>query len=91
MLLVGLCSGLWAAAAISVAPSLPDLVPVGVQTVLLAFRLGSYVHDIAQQLSPTREISESWTYIFPGLEQDDTVAKLQEFQTAAVSILSGPL
>ncbi|KAK4152557.1 conidial yellow pigment biosynthesis polyketide synthase [Chaetomidium leptoderma] len=78
-LLVGLCSGLWAASAISVTPSLPDLVHVGVQAVLLAFKTGSYVHTIGQRLSPSCDRSASWTYIFPGLNREDTAAKLEAF------------
>ncbi|SPQ22247.1 190496d0-b581-4049-948e-f857bac8ae96 [Thermothielavioides terrestris] len=78
---VGLCSGLWAGAAISVTPSLPDLVPVGVQTVILAFKLGSYVQTIAQQFSHSaQDESESWTYLFPLLSHEETAVKLAEFQ-----------
>ncbi|KAK4235039.1 conidial yellow pigment biosynthesis polyketide synthase [Achaetomium macrosporum] len=80
---VGLCSGLWAGAAISVSPSLPDLVPVGVQTVVLAFKLGAYVHAIGQRLSPTGDKSESWTYLFSGVSEEDMASKLAEFQDAA--------
>ena len=67
------------------APSLPDLVHVGVQTVLLAFKTGSYVHAIAQRLSPASDRSDSWTYIFPKLDQDEATAKLEAFCAAAVS------
>ncbi|KAJ4306093.1 hypothetical protein N0V88_000889 [Collariella sp. IMI 366227] len=77
--LVGLCSGLWAAAAIATAPSLPDIVPAGVQAVLFALKLGSYVHGIGQRMSPTHERSESWTYLYSGLSQEDTEEKLASF------------
>jgi len=81
-LLVGLCSGLWASSAISVSPSLPDLVHVGVQFVVLAFKTGSYVHSISQQLNPASDRSESWTYIFKGLKQDDVEPQLDAFNRA---------
>lgn len=89
-LVVGLCSGLWAGAAISITPSLPDLVPVGVQTVLLAFRVGSYVHTIAEQFSPTpaHDSSASWTRIFPLTDYQRTAATLAEFQETTVRAAS---
>ncbi|KAK4191184.1 hypothetical protein QBC35DRAFT_448468 [Podospora australis] len=78
-LLVGLCSGLFAASAIASTPSLSTLVPVAVQAVLLAFRTGSYVHRLGERLSPAFEQSESWTYIFPGLKEDSTTSALKDF------------
>ncbi|KAL2127178.1 hypothetical protein VTI74DRAFT_11202 [Chaetomium olivicolor] len=77
--LVGLCSGLWAASAIAIAPSFPEIVPVGVQTVLFALKLGSYVHAIGQQINPTSQRSENWTYLYSGLNEDDTISKLATF------------
>ncbi|KAK4144292.1 polyketide synthase [Dichotomopilus funicola] len=80
--LIGLCTGLWAAAAVSLAPSLPDLVHIGVQAVLLAFRTGSYVHSIAQRLSPTSDHSASWTYIFPDVDHKEAAMELTTFHEA---------
>jgi hypothetical protein len=65
---------------------LPDLVHVGVQAVCLAFRTGTYVHEIGQRLSPTSDESASWTYIFAGLGQDGVAAKLDEFHALVVSV-----
>jgi hypothetical protein len=66
---------------------LPDLVPVGVQTVILAFKLGSYVQTIAQQFSHSaQDESESWTYLFPLLSHEETAVKLAEFQESTVSL-----
>lgn len=84
--LVGLCSGLFAAFAISIAPSLSALVPVGVHTVLLAFRTGSYVHTLGQRLSSASVDEDGWTYVFPGLTAEVVVSRLAEFQDANVSI-----
>ncbi|GAB1313853.1 hypothetical protein MFIFM68171_04063 [Madurella fahalii] len=80
--LVGLCSGLFAASAIASSGSLSGLVPIGVQAVLLAFRTGSYVHRLGERLSPAFEKSESWTYIFPSLNYEDTVSALNQFHEA---------
>ena len=83
--LVGLCSGLFAAAAIASTPSLSALVPVAVQVVLMAFRTGSYVHRLAERLNPAVEQSESWTYIFPGLKAEEARHVLEEFHSSNVS------
>lgn len=83
-LLVGLCSGLFAAAAIASTPSLSALVPVAVQVVLMAFRTGSYVHKIGERLCPAREQSESWTYIFAGMNRDNASEILSKFHEEKV-------
>ncbi|KAL1839340.1 hypothetical protein VTJ49DRAFT_1636 [Mycothermus thermophilus] len=77
--LIGLCSGLWAAAAISMTPSLTGLVHIGVQVVILAFRTGSYVHEMGQRLSPAHDQSDSWTYIFAGIDHDEALKRLNAF------------
>lgn len=84
--LIGLCSGLWASSAISVSPSLTDLVHVGVQFVLFAFKMGTYVHSVSQQLSPAFDRSECWAYVFSGLEQKDVATRLNAFNRVCVSI-----
>ncbi|KAJ9156010.1 Conidial yellow pigment biosynthesis polyketide synthase [Pleurostoma richardsiae] len=77
--LVGLCSGLFAAAAITSTPSLSSLVPVAVQVVLMAFRTGSHVAALADRLCQPIERSESWTYILPGGKEDNVRSIIEEF------------
>src|SRR5690349_8003455 len=85
-LLVGLCTGLWAASAISVAPSLPDLVHIGVQAMILAFKLGTYVQSIAERMSPASNRSESWSRIAIRWDNaEEAKAKLDAFQSEVVS------
>ena len=83
--LVGLCTGLFAAAAISSAPSLSGLVPVAVQVVLMAFRTGAYVAALADRLQGDAEISQSWTYVLPALEEAETSSILNDFHKENVS------
>lgn len=83
---VGLCSGLFAATAVASTPSLSTLVPVAVQVVLMAFRVGLYVHSLAERLSPTAENSESWTHIYPGVNEAPAAAVLATFHELNVSI-----
>lgn len=84
----GLCSGMFAAAAITSTPTLSTLVPVAVQTVLLAFRTGNHVAAMAERLYPAGEQSESWTYVLPGLSSDEARAALNTFNQ--LKVMLGP-
>jgi len=53
--------------------------------VLMAFRTGSYVHNLAERLNPSFEQSESWTYIFPSLKEDEAKSDLDCFHHSNVS------
>ncbi|KAJ4396512.1 hypothetical protein N0V93_000731 [Gnomoniopsis smithogilvyi] len=80
MFLGGLCSGMFAAAAITSTPTLSTLVPVAVQVVLMAFRTGNYVAAMAERLCTSEtERSESWTYILPGMTGDSAHSSIEKF------------
>lgn len=80
MFFSGLCSGMFAAAAITSTPTLSTLVPVAVQVVLMAFRTGCHVAAMAERLCPAADDhSESWTYILPGMTGDNAHATLETF------------
>jgi hypothetical protein len=83
--LVGLCAGLYAAAAIASTPSVSTLVPVAVQAVLMAFRTGRHVSLIAERLCSAGEQSESWTLILPGQTEEATQTVLEDFHNSNVS------
>nr|AAO60166.1 polyketide synthase I [Endoconidiophora resinifera] len=80
---VGLCTGMFAAAAISMAKNVSQLVPLGIQTVLLVFRLGSYVGKLANELSPVAEgeTSPSWTHIVPNTTEEKAKMALAKFHS----------
>jgi iterative type I PKS product template protein len=82
---VGLCSGLFAATAVASTPSLSTLVPVAVEVVLMAFRVGTHVHSLAERLSPTSEASESWSHIYPSVKEMQASTALAEFHESHVS------
>ncbi|KAF2966958.1 hypothetical protein GQX73_g6613 [Xylaria multiplex] len=77
--LSGLCTGLFAAAAIATSPSLSTLIPIAVQVVLMAFRVGSHVGSLSEQLSPPAEKSESWTYVMSSVKDSDAKKILVDF------------
>ncbi|KAJ1326724.1 naphtho-gamma-pyrone polyketide synthase [Microdochium nivale] len=105
-ILSGLCTGLFAAAAIASSPSLSTLLPVAVQVVLMAFRTGNYVSSMAERLSPATKGQESWTYVLAGVKdtearssllsfhQDESIPYATQVYISAVSVhniaLSGP-
>ncbi|KAI9779586.1 MAG: Type I Iterative PKS [Peltula sp. TS41687] len=62
--LVGLCTGSFAAAAISVSHTLSDLIPAGIEAVLSAFRTGLRSLDLRNDIErPIPELSRSWSVI----------------------------
>ncbi|KAI1109012.1 polyketide synthase [Nemania sp. NC0429] len=77
--LSGLCTGLFAAVAISTSPSLSALLPIAVQVVLMAFRVGSYVGSLSERLSPSNGKSESWTYVISSVKESDAKMILSDF------------
>ncbi|KAI1357960.1 polyketide synthase [Xylaria arbuscula] len=77
--LSGLCTGLFAAAAIATSPSLSALLPIAVQVALMAFRVGSHVGSLADWLSPSIETSKSWTYVIASVDESDARRILADF------------
>lgn len=56
----------------------------------MAFRTGSYVHNLAERLNPTFEKSESWTHIYPGLGDVEAAAVLEDFNQTNVRYPNPP-
>nr|AAN59953.1 polyketide synthase 1 [Glarea lozoyensis] len=76
--LVGLSTGLFAAAAISCSASLSALIQVGVQATVLAFRTGSYVAALADQLGGANDNANPWAYSISA-DEAQAASKLDEF------------
>ena len=83
--LVGLCTGLFAAAAIGSSPSLSSLIPIAVQVVLMAFRAGAHVAALAERLHKDSESSETWTYVLPTIGEAETRSIIDLFHNQVVS------
>lgn len=77
---VGLCTGLFAAAAVSISPSLSALVTIGAEIVCMAFRTGRCVAGLGNRLHEST-VPESWTYIVPQITEDEAGTLLNEFNT----------
>ncbi|KFY25113.1 hypothetical protein V493_04828 [Pseudogymnoascus sp. VKM F-4281 (FW-2241)] len=76
---VGLCTGLFAAVAVSIAPSLSTLVNIGAEFVLLAFRTGRHVSALAEHIHESGDSAKSWTYVVPGLNESTARSLLADF------------
>jgi hypothetical protein len=85
--LLGLCTGAFAAAAISCSRSLVELLPIAVQTVLVAFRTGLCAGRIANCIEPTATGSREWSIVVPGIDSQAIEDALAEFSATKVSTL----
>lgn len=83
--LVGLCTGLFAAAAIASSPSLSSLIPIAVQVALMAFRAGAHVAALAERLHKDSDSSETWTYVLPTISEAETRSIIDLFHNQVVS------
>nr|AAR90248.1 polyketide synthase [Botrytis cinerea] len=87
--LVGLCTGLFAAAAIASSPSISQLIPIAVQVMLMSFRTGAYVAALANRLDSRPELPESWTYVVPAAQENEVNSILGP--TSAAKVLAAVL
>lgn len=85
---VGLCTGLLAGAAIASAPVLSGLVRLGAEVVLIAFRVGTYVHRIALQIEiPEAGANNSWSTAVGGTTRAEAHTALAQFHQHNVRII----
>lgn len=86
--LLGLCAGSFATAAIATSQTITELIPAGVESVLVAFRAGfrslKLRHDLEK---PNSEVSRSWS-VAVSLSEVQATELLESFSTAKVSISS---
>ncbi|KAF5021129.1 hypothetical protein F66182_6829 [Fusarium sp. NRRL 66182] len=73
---VGLCTGAFAAAAVSCSSFTADLIPMAVSSVIAAFRTGMLVTDTAKRVDPSHDFDQSWALLVPGQKAS---AALQQF------------
>lgn len=83
--LLGLCTGALAAAAVSCSRSILELVPMAVNAVIIAFRTGTHVTDVAHRVEPSDTLDGSWSLIVSGLESSVAAVKSYCEQTVGKS------
>lgn len=84
--LVGLCTGLLAATAITSARSASSLIPIAVEMVLIAFRTGLHVTRMAETLESADQASDNWTLVAPEVDEEVAKAVLVGFHAEHVSL-----
>lgn len=75
---MGLCTGAFAAAAVSSSKTTSDLVPLGIDAIVAAFRTGMLVTDVAKRVDRTHELDQSWAFLVPGSAAADLVKAFSE-------------
>lgn len=80
-----MCTGLFAASAVSAAQTVSELVPIAIETVLLAFRTGLYATGVRDRVEPDVPASSSWSIVIPGIQEVKASATLREFCETMVS------
>ena len=88
--LVGLCTGMLAATAVSASHSVLDLVANALRVVRVAFRIGVKVNDTAQRLSGTHDVhaSQSWSRLVVGVQKEASITEVEEFNERKVRIIA---
>jgi hypothetical protein len=76
--ILGLCTGALAAAAVSCSRTTLELIPIAVDAVIVAFRLGMLVTDVAQRVEPSEASDPSWSTIVAGLASAEAVHRFCE-------------
>ncbi|KAG0650226.1 polyketide synthase [Hyphodiscus hymeniophilus] len=84
--LAGLGTGLLATAAVSLSPTLADIPLVAAEVVRIAFRLGTLVDEVSQNLQP-RDLTDkgspdTWAYVIPDVNSDDVQSELDSIHAA---------
>lgn len=83
--IIGLCTGHLASAAVSCSKTVGELIPAGVETVVLALRLGMCVAKMRDLVESSESTSSSWSVLASGLCESEAKKMIDEFGKANVS------
>lgn len=86
--IIGLCVGLLSSAAVSSSKTIGELIPIAVETVVLALRLGLCVHTVRKLVDTGNSSSSSWSALVSGINESEASDKIQEFSSQQVSFCS---
>lgn len=73
---LGLCTGALAAAAISCSRDTLELIPLAVDAVVVAFRTGKRVTDVATGIEPLDASDSSWSTIIAGATASESISSI---------------
>ncbi|KAJ5398556.1 hypothetical protein N7465_009045 [Penicillium sp. CMV-2018d] len=67
--IIGLCTGQLASAAVSSSKTIGELIPAGIETVVLALRLGMCVLRVQELIEPSKSATSSWSVLISGIRE----------------------
>jgi hypothetical protein len=85
--IVGLCTGLLASAAVSASRSLLDLISIALKVVRVAFRIGVKVDATARRLSTDYDVDagQSWSKLALQVQRETAIDEVTRFNKTKVS------
>ena len=84
---VGICTGLFAAAAVSSANSLSALVALALEAVRISFRVGALVATTGDLLEYSGANDNTWAVVVGSLRESEVEQELNVFHVELVSIM----
>ena len=85
---VGLCTGTFAAAAVSCSKSITELIPLAIEAVIVSFKTGVLVQDVAWRLAPSQDLDQSWAILIEGAASASLVSNFNDEHVGLKSISS---
>lgn len=82
--MIGLCTGLLASAAIASARTIGELIPLAVEAVVVALRLGLCAYKVRDYVGQYDGQSQSWSVVISGVSEEKALAIIAEFSTKKV-------
>ncbi|EED17890.1 conidial pigment polyketide synthase PksP/Alb1 [Talaromyces stipitatus ATCC 10500] len=76
---IGLCTGLLASAAIASSRTIGELIPLAVEAVVVALRLGLCAYKVRNYVGQYDGRSQSWSAVISGVSEERALALITEF------------
>ncbi|KGO63978.1 Acyl transferase/acyl hydrolase/lysophospholipase [Penicillium italicum] len=77
--IIGLCTGQLASAAVSSSRTIGELIPAGIETVVLALRLGMCVLKVQELIEPSKSAAPSWSVLISGMRVPEAQDLIQQY------------
>lgn len=83
--IIGLCTGQLASAAVSSSKTVGELILAGIETVVLALRLGMCVLKVQELIEPSKPAAASWSVLISGMREPEAEDLIQQYAKKNVS------
>ncbi|KGO43372.1 Acyl transferase/acyl hydrolase/lysophospholipase [Penicillium expansum] len=77
--IIGLCTGQLASAAVSSSRTIGELISAGIETVVLALRLGMCVLKVQELIEPSKSATPSWSVLISGMHEPEAENLIQQY------------